>query len=69
MYTTEDFKSKKALKEAVAAGKVVTVYQPGPFGGAAPTTGQVALEGPHYPKPHSWYATATIAEGRVVSVK
>jgi hypothetical protein len=28
MYTTIDFKSKKALKEAVAAGKSVYYYQP-----------------------------------------
>ena len=69
MYTTEDFKSKKALKEAVANGEKVTIFQPGPFGGNEPKNGEVALEGPHYPKPHSWYATATLKDGVVVKVK
>jgi hypothetical protein len=55
MYTDKDFKTKKELKEAVAAGKQITVYQPGPFGGNEPRDGTVTLEGPHYPKPHTWY--------------
>ena len=29
MYTDINFKTKKALKEAVAAGKEVTTFQPG----------------------------------------
>jgi hypothetical protein len=69
MYTVIDFPSKKALKEAVAAGKTVTYYQPGPFGGNEPLNGQVFLEGPHYPKPHKWYANATAQDGKIVSVK
>lgn len=69
MYTTTDFKTKKALKEAVAAGTKVGIYQPGPFGGNEPKQGIVCLEGPHYPKPHSWYAEATIENGYVVKVK
>jgi hypothetical protein len=47
----------------------VTVYQPGPFGGNEPTDGEVCIEGPHYPKPHRWYATATLKDGIVVKVK
>ena len=31
MYVSPNFKTKKALKEAVAAGKVVRVFSPGPF--------------------------------------
>ena len=50
MYTVENFKSKKALKEAVAAGKKVEVYAPGL--GTPPTNGTCAVEGPHFPKPH-----------------
>jgi len=68
MYTTQNFKTKKALKEAVARGDEVYVYQPGPFGGSAPTNGRVTLEGPHYPAPHTWYATAEIVDGKVVKV-
>lgn len=67
MYTTIDFKSKKALREAVAAGVKVTVYQPGL--GDVPANGRVALEGPHYPKPHTWYAEAVLEGGFVKSVK
>lgn len=69
MYTTKNFKSKKALKEAIAAGETITVYQPGPFGGNEPKDGTVALEGPHYPEPHKWYASATLKDGKVISVK
>ena len=69
MYTVEDFKTKKALKEAVAAGVFVGVYQPGPFGGGCITDGVQFLEGPHYPKPHTWYAQATVVGGKVVKVK
>jgi hypothetical protein len=69
MYTHKNFKSKKALKVAVAAGEQVTIFQPGPFGGNEPVNGTVCLEGPHYPEAHRWYATATIANGVVVKVK
>jgi hypothetical protein len=69
MYTDRNFKTKKALKEAVAAGKQVSVYQPGPFGGNVPTDGEVTAEGPHYPQPHSWYARLTLKNGVVVKVK
>ena len=68
MYTVKNFKSKKAFKEAVANGEIVTVYQPGPFGGNEPTEGRVCIEGPHYPEPHKWYATATLVDGKVVKV-
>ena len=69
MYTHENFKTKKALKEAVANGEEVTVFQPGPFGPDAPANGRVPLEGPHYPEPHKWYAQAWLEDGKVVRVK
>lgn len=69
MYTHTNFKTKKALKEAVAKGERVTVYQPGPFGGNEPTDGPTSLEGPHYPEPHKWYASAVLKDGIVVKVK
>ena len=68
MYTDKNYRTKKALKEAVQNGDQVTVYQPGPFGGNPPSTGRVALEGPHYPEPHRWYASATIKDGVIVKV-
>lgn len=67
MYATQNFRTKKALKEAVAAGQVVTVFAPGL--GSPKTDGTEYLEGPHYPAPHTWYAQVTMENGRVVKVK
>lgn len=69
MYTVTNFRTKKELKEAIARGEVVTVYQPGPFGGNEPKDGKVFLEGPHYPEPHKWYAEGTLKDGKLIKVK
>jgi hypothetical protein len=69
MYTHRNFKTKRGLKEAVARGDMITVFQPGPPGGAVPRDGVVYLEGPHYSEPHKWYAQATLKDGKVVKVK
>ena len=69
MYTKTNYKTKKALKEAVTGGERVTIYQPGPFGGNEPDNGTVYLEGPHYPEAHRWYAQAIVENGLVVKVK
>ena len=68
MYTDINFKTKKELKEAVAAGKTVTYFQPGPFGDT-PENGSFCVEGPHYPQPHKWYATCVAKDGKIISVK
>lgn len=67
MYVTPNFPTKKALKEAVASGKTVRVFQPGPFGTDV-LDGDFSVEGPHYPKPHTWYARVRVEEGKVVKV-
>jgi len=70
MYTEQNFKTKKALKEALANGETIKVFQPRPFGGSpSEIQGTHCLEGPHYPEPHRWYATATIKDGVVLKVK
>jgi hypothetical protein len=69
LYTDRNFKTKKALKEAVANGDKIGVFQPGPFGGNEPTNGEVSIEGPHYPAAHSWYARVTLRDGIIASVK
>ena len=69
MYTDINFKTKKALKEAVARGDKVTYHQPGPFGGNEPRDGEFCVEGPHYPEPHRWYATCTAKDGVIIKVK
>ena len=62
-YTRKDYPTKKAVREAVAAGERVEVYQPGGIFPLRPYNGnQVALEGPHYPKPHRWYAEGTVKQ-------
>ena len=63
-YTDINFKTKKQLKEAVASGKLVTVYQPG--GIFRLKAGTVYLEGPHFPEPHRWYAQARVDERGVI---
>lgn len=68
-YTTKNYSSKKALKEAVAAGIKVRCYNPGLGGDLSNFTGQVTLEGPHYPQPHRWYAQAELKDGVIVKVK
>lgn len=67
MYATTNFKSKKALVEAVKSGAQIGVYSPGPF--PCPTDGRVSLEGPWFPQPHRWYAQAEVKSGIIVKVK
>jgi hypothetical protein len=71
MYVSPNFKTKKALKEAVAAGKQVFIFQPNDmFGRGAPSRGKgITIEGPHYPEPHKWYAQVDVENGVVVKVK
>lgn len=61
MYTIIDFKTKKALKEALKRGEKIECYSPGIF--PCPRDGIITLEGPHYPQPHRWYARATLKNG------
>lgn len=64
-YTRFNFRTKKALRESIVAGNTVLVFQPGPFGPDV-ADGPTCLEGPHYPEPHRWYASAVIRDGAVV---
>lgn len=66
MYCDTNFKSKKALKEALAAGETVHVFSPGPF--PAPDNGACTVEGPHFPEPHRWYARVLVVQGVVSKV-
>jgi hypothetical protein len=67
MYTVENFKNKKALKDAVASGKEVRLFAPGI--GEPKLDGTEFVEGPHYPEPHKWYAQVTMQDGKVIKVK
>lgn len=65
-YAVTNFKTKKALREAVESGVEVAIYSPGPFG--CKLDGTEFLEGPHYPQPHRWYASVEVRNGIVVRV-
>jgi hypothetical protein len=67
VYVRPNLSSKAALKRAVAAGDRIEVFSPGPF--PAKTDGVEYVEGPHYPKPHSWYAEVEVKNGVVVKVR
>lgn len=66
-YTETNFRTKKALREALASGQEIRVFQPGPFGPDVPD-GKVYLEGPHYPEAHRWYASGTAKDGVLVKL-
>ena len=69
MYTDPSFKTKKALKEAIAKGLYITIYQPNDmFNTFIPKDGKVTLEGPSF-KPHTWYGTGTMKDGQLVRIK
>ena len=72
-YTATNFKTKKALREALARGEKIKVYQPNARQWGAqtllPPNGTVFLEGPHYPAPHTWYAQGTMEDGYLVKIK
>lgn len=67
MYTEVDYKTKKELKEAVSRGDVVRVYEPGIQTGLR--TGRCCIEGPHYPRPHRWYAEVEIVDRVIVKIR
>ena len=69
MYTQYNFQTKKALKEAVASGKHVAIFQPNDMSGNSEVkNGTFAVEGPHYPQPHKWYAQVVLQDGKVIKV-
>lgn len=66
MYVNPNFPTKKALKQALLAGEKVQIFSPGPF--PATENGEDYIEGPHYPKPHTWYAKVQVKNGYVIKV-
>jgi len=67
MYVRPNFKTKKALEEAVAAGNKVEVCSPELY--PAQLNGNEFIEGPHYPELHQWCAQVRVENGLVTSVK
>lgn len=67
-YTVRNYKTKKELKADLKAGVPITCFQPGLGPDLSSYTGRITLEGPHYPEPHRWYATAELVNGKVVKI-
>jgi hypothetical protein len=67
-YTTVNYKTKRALKEAIASGEKVTCYNPGLGPNLSRANGLVYLEGPHYPEPHKWHASGVLENGILISI-
>jgi len=67
-YVNPNYATKKQFIEAVRAGVGHRTYNPS---GMFQTTqwGSDSVEGPHYPKPHKWYAAVKVENGIVVSAR
>ena len=70
-YAYPNFKSKKALKEAVEKGSYISFEAQGLGGGKNfdTFTGTECVCGPHYPEAHRWYAEVVFVNGKVTKVK
>lgn len=71
-YTVTNYLTKKALREAIASPTpprirwgVSLVSDPAE---APDYTGVAFLEGPHYPRPHTWYAKVQVTNGRITRI-
>lgn len=68
-YVSGNPKSKAEIKRGLKEGKTYRVFYPG-IGSLPEGGGVVYLEGPHYPKPHRWYAQGTVdADGKLLTIK
>ena len=66
-YVDPDYASKKAFVAAVKGGAEHFTYNPSGMW-PTPQNGTDTVEGPHYPKPHRWYARVQVKDGMVVKV-
>lgn len=66
MYVSGNPKTKKMLKDMVASGRPVYIKSVSLH--PEPTSGDMSVEGPHYPQPHAWYARVRVKDGVIVKV-
>ena len=67
-YVDPNYMTKKDFLKAVKSGEQLRPYSPGGMF-PNPQNGNVCIEGPHYPKPHRWYASTVVKDGVIVSAK
>ena len=68
-YVDPNYLTKKAFKTAVAAGVKHQPYNPSGMFPNPTGNGRVAIEGPHYPKPHTWYAECDMVDSIITKVR
>jgi hypothetical protein len=67
-YLRTPYKTKKAVKEAIANGERVTVYTIDPYGPKAVPDGHHTIVGPE-PYDRRWYGQVTVRSGCLTSIK
>ena len=67
-YVSPDYKTKKEFKQAVKDGVKHRPFISGSIFKSI-QDGRDAIEGPHFPKPHTWYAEVIVKDGFVTKVK
>jgi hypothetical protein len=67
-YVNPNYATKKDFLISVKLGNNLMPYNPNEM---FPVTqnGNIVIEGPHYPKPHRWYAACVVKDGIIVSAK
>ena len=70
MYAVGNPKTKAALKKRHANRPLTKddFFQPA-LGPEPPDNGEISVEGPHFPEPHTWYARVKLKDGKVISIK
>ena len=66
-YATGNPQTKKKLKELVADGIKIKIFQPGGLFPMKAGPNQTAVEGPHSPEPHKWYARVEYDENFIIT--
>ncbi len=66
-YVNGNPKTKKLLRQWLTEGVRPRVFQPGPFGPNV-EDGEAAVEGPHYPAAHTWYARVVVRDGEIIKM-
>jgi len=67
-YAVKNYKTKKDLITDFKAGAKIQVYQPGGYFSSEVADGPSVIEGPHFPKPHTFYLSVEVKDGIVVKI-